>query len=154
MTIICFRRQKMLQIIPIFYENNVHFVETFSRRTYFLVTAVPSGSENSHNVVQLNSDEDKYNLLSSYPTFMPPLKKFSPESIRAIAKKPNIYFQSIVIYSRSDRQHHFRTQHFQEFLTEMDTVQSQTIDQNLRKTQKPQDFQISMHKTTVDTLKM
>ena len=37
---------------------------------------------------------------------MQPLKKFSPESIRAIARNPNIDLQSIGIYSKSDIQHH------------------------------------------------
>ena len=64
---------------------------------------------------------------------MPPLKKFSPESIRAIARNPNINLQSIGIYSKSDIQHHIRTQQFQELLTQMDTIQRQSIDQNLRK---------------------
>ena len=47
-----------------FYKNNVHFVDTLSRRTYFWDTAVPCGSENSHNVVQLKPDENKYYLLT------------------------------------------------------------------------------------------
>ena len=64
---------------------------------------------------------------------MQPLKKFSPESIRAIARNPNIDLQSIGIYSKSDIQHHIRTQQFQELLTQMDTIQRQSIDQNLRK---------------------
>ena len=64
---------------------------------------------------------------------MPPLKNFSPESIRAIARNPNIDLQSIDIYSKSDIQHHIRTQQFQELLTKMDTIQRQSIDQNLRK---------------------
>ena len=64
---------------------------------------------------------------------MPPLKKFSPESIRAIARNPNIDLQSIGTYSKSDIQHHIRTQQFQELLTQMDTIQRQPIDQNLRK---------------------
>ena len=76
--------------IPIFYKNKVHFVDTLSRGTYFWDTAVPCGSENSHNVEQLNPDEDKYYLLTSYPTLMQPLKKFSPERIRAISRNPNI----------------------------------------------------------------
>ena len=96
-------------------------------------TAVPCGSENSLNVVQLNPDEDKYYLFTPYPTLMQSLKKFSPESIRAIARNPNIDLQSIGIYSKSDIQHHIRTQHFQELLTQMDTIQRQSIDQNLRK---------------------
>ena len=68
----------------------------------FWDTAVPCASDNSHNVVQLNPDEDKYYLLTPYPTLMPPLKKFSPEIIRAIARNPNIDLQSIGIYSKSD----------------------------------------------------
>ena len=57
---------------------------------------------------------------------MQPLKKISPESIRDIR-------QSIGIYSISDIQHHIRTQQFQELLTKRDTIQRQSIDQNLRK---------------------
>ena len=57
---------------------------------------------------------------------MHPVKKFSHESIRAIA----IY---IGIYSKSDIQHHIRTQQFQELSTQMDTIQRQSFDQNLRK---------------------
>ena len=64
---------------------------------------------------------------------MPPLKKFSPEIIRAIARNPNVDLQSIGIYSKSDIQHHIRTQQFQEILTKMDTIQRQSIKQNLRK---------------------
>ena len=104
-----------------------------SRRTYFWDTAVPCGSKIIHNVVQLNPDEDKYYLLTPYPTLMPPLKKFSPENIKAIARKPTIDLQSIGIYSRSDIQHHIRTQLFQELLTKMDTIQRQSSDQNLQK---------------------
>ena len=59
------------------------------------------------------------------------LKKVSPESIRAIARNPNIDLQSLGIYS--DIQHDIRTQHFQQLLTKIDTVQWQSIDQNLRK---------------------
>ena len=98
-------------------KESPYFVDTLSRRTYFWDTAVPCGSENSHNAVQLNPDEDKYYLLTPYPRLMPPLKKFSPESIRAIARNPNIDLQSIGIYSKSDIQHHIRTQQFQELLT-------------------------------------
>ena len=63
---------------------------------------------------------------------MQPLKKVSPESIRAFARNPNIDLQSIGIYSKSDLQHHIRTQQFQETLTKMETIQRQSIDQNLR----------------------
>ena len=90
--------------IPIFYKNKVHFFDTLSRRTYFWGTIVPCGSENSHKVVQLNPDKDKYYLLTPYPTLMQPLKKFSPESIPAIARNPNIDLQSFGIYSKSDIQ--------------------------------------------------
>ena len=128
-----FEDKRCYKRIPIFYKNKVYFIDTLSRRTYFWNTAVPRGSENSHNVVQLNPDEDKNYLLTPYPTLMPPLKKFSPESIRAIARNPNIDLQSIGIYSKSDIQHHIRTQQFQELLTQMDTIQRQSIDQNLRK---------------------
>ena len=54
-----FEDKRCYKRIPIFYKNKVHFVDTLSRRTYFWDTAVPCGSENSHNVVQLNPDEDK-----------------------------------------------------------------------------------------------
>ena len=128
-----FEDKKCCKRIPIFYKNKVHFVDTLPRRTYFWDTAVPCGSKNSHNEVQLNPDEDKNFLLTPYPTLMQPLKNFSSESIRAIAPNSNIDLQSIVIYSESDIQHHIRTQHFQELLTKMDTIQQQAIDQNLRK---------------------
>ena len=85
-----FEDERCNKRIPIFYKNKVYFVDTLSKRTYFWDTAVPCGSENSHNVVQLNPDEDKYYLLTPYPTLRPPLKNFSPESIRAIARNPNI----------------------------------------------------------------
>ena len=64
---------------------------------------------------------------------MQPLKKFSPESIRAIARNPNTNLQSIGICSKSDIQHHIRTQQFHEILTKRDTLQRQSIDRNLRK---------------------
>ena len=68
-----FENKRCHKRIPIFYKNKVHFVHTLSRRTYFWVTAVPSGSKNSHNKIQLNPDEDNYYL--PYPTLMQPLKK-------------------------------------------------------------------------------
>ena len=86
------------------------------------------------NGVQLNPDEEKCYLLTPYPTLMQPLKKFSPESNRAtILRNPNINLQSIGKYSKSYKQHHIRTQQFQELLTQMDTIQRQSIDQFLRK---------------------
>ena len=80
----------------------------------------------------MNPDENKYYLLKPYPTLMQSLKKFS-QSIRAIVRNPNIDLQSIGICSKSDIQHHIRTQQFQELLTQKDTIQRQSIDQNLRK---------------------
>ena len=71
---------------------------------------------------------------------MQPLKKFSPENIRAIARNPNIDLQSIGIYSKSDIQHHIRTQQFQELLTQMDSIQRQSIDQKLRKIAETAEF--------------
>ena len=64
---------------------------------------------------------------------MPPLKKCSPESVRVIARKPNIDLQSISIHSRSDIQHHIRTQQFQELHINLDVIQKQPIDHNVRK---------------------
>ena len=128
-----FEDKRCYKRIPIFYKIKLSFVDTLSRRTYFWDTAVPFGSENSHNVVQLNPDEEKYYLLTPYSTQMQPLKKFSPESIRAIARNLNIDLQSIGIYSKSDMQHHFRTQQFQELLKQMDTIKRQSINQNSRK---------------------
>ena len=93
-------------------KNKVHFVDTLSRRTCVWDTVVPCESKNSHNVVQLNPDEDKYYLLTPYPTLKQPLKKFSPESIKAIARNPNIDLQSIGICSKSDKHHIIRTQQF------------------------------------------
>ena len=46
-----FEDKRCYKRIPIFYKNKVHFVDTLSRRTYLWDTAVPCGSENSHNVV-------------------------------------------------------------------------------------------------------
>ena len=105
-----FEDKRCYKRIPIFYKNVVHFFDTLSRRTYFWVTAVPCGLENSHNIVQLNPDEKNYYLLTAYPTFVQPLKKFSPESIRVIARNPNIDLQPIGIYSKPGIKHHIRTQ--------------------------------------------
>ena len=68
----------------------------------------------SHNIVQLNPDKVKYYLPTPYPTLIQQLKKTSPESIRAIAHNPNFDLKSIGIYSKSDIQHHIRTQQIQE----------------------------------------
>ena len=132
-TLYVFEDKRGYKRIPIFYKIRVRFVDTFSKRTYFWDTTVPCGSENSHNVVQLNPDEEKYYLITPYPTLMQPIKKFSTKSIRFIARNPNIDLQSIGINSRSDIQHHNQTQQLQELLTQMDTIQRQSIDQNLRK---------------------
>ena len=74
-----FEDKRCYKRIPIFYKK-VHFVDTLSRRTYFWDTAVPCGSKNSHNVVQLNPDEDKYYLITPYPTLIQPLKSFHPKA--------------------------------------------------------------------------
>ena len=87
---------------------------------------------NSHNEVQLNPSEDKYYLLTSYPTLMPSLKKISLESIRAIARNPNFDLQLVGNIFRSEIHNHIRTQQFQELLTQMDSIQRQAINQNLR----------------------
>ena len=97
-------------------------------------------SENSHKVVQLNPDEDKNYFLALNPTLMQPPKKFLPESIRAIARNSNINSQSIGIYSKSDLEHHIRTQKNQEKLTKMDTIQRNSIDQNLSKLAETEGF--------------
>ena len=121
-----FEYKRYYRRIPIFYKNKVHFVDTLLRRTSFWDTAVPCGSKNSHNFVQLNPDEDKYYLITPYPTLMRPLKNCSPESIRADTRNPNIDLQSIGIYSKSDIQHLICTQQFQEPLTKLDTIQRQS----------------------------
>ena len=128
-----------------------YIFDTLSQRTYFWDTAVTCGSENSHNVVQLNPDEDKYCLLTPYPALMQSLKNLSPETIRAIA---NIDLRSIGIYSKSDIQHHIRSQQFQELLTKMDTIQRQSIDQNLRKLAETAGFQTYTYKIIADILKI
>ena len=50
----------------------------------------PYSTKIKYILLQLNPDEDKYYLLTPYPTLMPPLTKFSPESTRVIARNPNI----------------------------------------------------------------
>ena len=93
------------------------------------------GSKNSHNVVQLNPDEDKYYLFTPYPTLMQPLKKFSPESIRAIARNAthiSIYNQTASTLNQTYNTT-FVHNNFKKLLTKMDTIQRQSIDQNLRK---------------------
>ena len=64
---------------------------------------------------------------------MQPLKKFSPEGVRAIARNPDIDLHSICIYSKSDSQHHIRTQKFPELHIKTYTLQRQSKDQNLSK---------------------
>ena len=129
-----FEDKRCYKRIPIFYKNKLHFVDKLSQRAYFWDTAVPFGSKNSHIVVQLNPDEDKYYLLTPpYPTLMQPLKKFSPESIRVFARNPNIDLKLIGLYSKSYIQHHIHTQQFQELIKKMNTLQRESMDQNLRK---------------------
>ena len=81
---------------------------------------------------------------------MAPLKNFSPESIRTIARNPNIDFQSERIYSKSEIQHH-RTQQFQELPTKYKNNQAiKTYGNSL----KQQVSLTSTDKTIVDTLKI
>ena len=61
-TIIRFDDKRCFKRIPMFYNYKVRFGDTLSTRTYFWDTAVACGSENSHNVVQLKPNEDKYYL--------------------------------------------------------------------------------------------
>ena len=103
--------------IPVFYKIKVYFLDTLSRRTYFCDKAVPCRSGKCQNDVQLNPNEDKNYLPTPYPSLTPPLKKFSPKSKGAITRNPKNYTQSTDIYSRSDIQHHLRTQQFQEIFS-------------------------------------
>ena len=128
-----FEDERCYKKIPIFHKNKVHFVDTLSRRTCFWDTAVSCGSKNSHNVVQVNPHEDNYHLVTPYSTLMPPLKKFLPESIRAIARNPNIDLQLIGIYSKYDVQHPIRTLQFQELMTKIDSIQRQCKDKKISK---------------------
>ena len=90
-----FEEKKCYKRIPNFYKINYILLIHSPSELFFWFTTVPCGSKNSHNVVQLNPDVDKYYLLTHYPTIMQPLKKCSPESIRATARNP------IFIYNQS-----------------------------------------------------
>ena len=59
-----FEDKRCYQRIFIFNKTKVHFLDSLSRRLYFWDIAVPCGSENSHYVVQLNRNEEKYFLLN------------------------------------------------------------------------------------------
>ena len=91
-----FKDQRCYKIIQILYKNKVHFVDALSCKTYFWDTGVPCGSKNSHNVVQLNPDEDKNYLLTPYPTLMQPLKSFHQKAIELLPAT------QISIYNRSE----------------------------------------------------
>ena len=80
---------------------------------------------------------------------MQPLKKFSLEIIRAIARNPNIDLQSIEIYSESDFQHQPVHNNIKNHLKKWTQYKIKTYE----KLQKLQDFQTSTYKTTADTLK-
>ena len=62
-------------------------IGNLSRRTSFWDTAVPCGSEYSHNVVQLNPNEDNFYLLTPYPTLMSTLTKTIIRSYARISLK-------------------------------------------------------------------
>ena len=103
-----FRKDKRNSI---FYKNQVHFVDTLSRRKYF---GYRSPMYIRKQPQRLSKKPRRRKLLRTItlPLFKAPLKKFSSESIRAIARNPNIDLQSIGIYSKPDLQHHFCTQQF------------------------------------------
>ena len=61
-------------------QKNPNILQNKVEEEHFWDTAVPRGSKNSHNVVQLNPDEDKYYLVTPYPTLMLPLKSFHPKA--------------------------------------------------------------------------
>ena len=83
----------MLQTNPfILKKNKEYFVDMLSRRTYFCDTAVPCGSEKSHNVVQLNPNEVKYYLLTPCPLNANITEIFTQKH-KAIARNPNIDLQ-------------------------------------------------------------
>ena len=105
--------KRCYRTIPIFYKKKYILSIHFQDEHIFGIPQSQVDQKNSHNVVQLNPDENKYYLLTPYPTLIQPLKKFSPESIQAIARNPNIDLQSIGKYSKSVIQHHIRTQEFQ-----------------------------------------
>ena len=54
-----FEDKRCYERIPMFYKNTVHFVDKLSSRTNFWDTAVPCGSDNSHNVVEQNPEKIK-----------------------------------------------------------------------------------------------
>ena len=74
----CFCRSTMPPTKSTFLKKTqVYFVDSISRCTNFWDTFVPGGSQNSHKVVELNSEEIK----------------FSPESTRAIVRNLKIHLQ-------------------------------------------------------------
>ena len=118
------KKNDVIKKIPLSYKIKVYFVERNIFKTHmFLGYSCPMWIWTQPQRKQpLNVNEDKYCLLTPYPTLMPPLKKFSPGSIRAIAREPNIDVKLIGIYSRSDIQHHIRTQQYQE-LAKINTIE-------------------------------
>ena len=137
--------------------NATKFVEhnmQQSFRKFFWVTVVPCGSEVSHNVEQLNPNENKFYLSIPYPTLMPLLKKFSLESIFANARNPNIDLQSkdfiipYQIYNIIFEQKSFKNLSLK-WIQSRDNQPIKTYEISL----KQKDFQISTDKKTVDILK-
>ena len=148
-----FEDKRCYKRIPIFYKNKVHFIDTLSRRTYFWDTSVPCGSENSHNVVQLNPDEDKYYLLTPYPTLMQSLKNFHPKALELLLETQiSIYNQLEYIQnpiSNITLEHNNSTNYLHKWTLYKDNHLTKTYA-NLPK---PQDLQISIHKIIADILK-
>ena len=89
----CLCRQAVVPTKTFFRINKVHFVVTLSRRTILLVTVGLWVSNYSHNVEELNSDEDELYLLTQHPTLRLSLQQFLPENIRAITQNPDINLQ-------------------------------------------------------------
>ena len=131
-----------------------HFDDTLSRRTYFWDTAVPCGSENSHNVLQLNPDEDKYYLLTPYPTLLQPLKKFYLTVLELLpATRISFYNRSTSTLYQTDNTR-FVHNNFRDYLqkwTQYNDNQYIRFYANLRK---QQDFKTFTHKITADNLKI
>ena len=153
-TTLCFEDKRYYKRILFFKKIKEVFVKTLWRRTNFWDIAFQCGSDKNHNVVLLNPNENKFYLLTQDPTLKPSFKKISPETIRAKARNPIKNSQSIVTFSRSDIQHHIRTQELQEVLTKMDTIPRHSIDQNLRKLTETAGFSVIFHKTVADTLRI
>ena len=90
------------------------------------------------NVVLLNQNENENYYLTNYPSLKPSFEKFSPKLVIQsyiqnhffLDQKYNITFEHKLIFFKLFETHFFE---FQKVLNKMDTIQRQSIDQNLRK---------------------